>query len=391
MVVFAALACGAAAAPAQALKLRISVPASSVVGAPCRVAVKVGPPLRGTALLRERGTRALAHGRPRAVDAPLVQAPLPSRGARRDHAPLPGADPARRPDRRPLARRAHAYRAAAAHAAAATCPGPTLTATAPAPARPGAVRRRGDGRPAERADARAARQPARRPERCRRGRPARGPDRPAHRRRPLRAGHDPPHHGRRAGERPPAVQRRRGQPAPPRPRRRHRGGRRPTGQRCQPPGARAGRRARRAGSELSARPGRQPVGHLRTRLLHRRGAPEPDPHRVHAADRPGAGRRPRDDRGRGANLRREHHGGDARGRPVSRLRADAARLPRLLGARRRAVVRDALGRRPVRQHASGDLQRPRRPARRSSARSAPTCSRSTVRCTSACASRSRPR
>ena len=66
-----------------------------------------------------------------------------------------------------------------------------------------------------------------------------------------------------------------------------------------------------------------------------------------------------DDRGRGANLRREHHGGDARGRPVSRLRADAARLPRVLGARRGAVVRDALGRRPVRQHASGDLQRPR--------------------------------
>ena len=57
MVVFAALACGAAAAPAQALKLRISAPASSVVGAPCRVAVKVGAPLRGTALLRERGTR----------------------------------------------------------------------------------------------------------------------------------------------------------------------------------------------------------------------------------------------------------------------------------------------------------------------------------------------
>ena len=57
MVVFAALACGAAAAPAQALMLRISAPASSVVGAPCRVAVKVGPPLRGTALLRERGTR----------------------------------------------------------------------------------------------------------------------------------------------------------------------------------------------------------------------------------------------------------------------------------------------------------------------------------------------
>ena len=57
MVVLAALACGAAAAPAQALKLQISAPASSVVGAPCRVAVKVGAPLRGTALLRERGTR----------------------------------------------------------------------------------------------------------------------------------------------------------------------------------------------------------------------------------------------------------------------------------------------------------------------------------------------